>query len=163
MQAIPVEQLVYVDESGLDDPGSYRRYGRAPRGEPLVGEISGKRARRISFIAALNHRQLLAPLRFEGTTNTEIFNLWVETCLVPTLRPGQMVVMDNARFHKSDKTQELLAAAGCQLRFLPAYSPDFNPIEPVWAIVKARIRRDRGPDQPFEEAIDEQLKQVNIM
>lgn len=110
-----------------------------------------------------NERQLKAPFRFEGATNTEVFNLWLEKCLLPTLHPGQIVVMDNARFHKSLKTQELITAARCVLRFLPPYSPDLNPIEPVWAIVKARIRRDRIPSQPFVGAIDQQLKQVNII
>ncbi len=163
IQAIPPERLVYIDESGLEENGSSRAYGRAAQGEPVPGAVSGKRSPRISLIAAFTNRQLKAPFRFEGATNTDVFNLWVHQCLVPTLQSGQIVIMDNARFHQSAKTQELIAAAHCQVRFLPPYSPDLNPIEPVWAIVKARIRRDRLPHQPFVKAIDAQLKHVDIL
>lgn len=163
MKDVPSERLVYIDESGLEENGSYRAYGRAPQAETVLGEVSGKRSPRISLIAAFTNRQLTAPFRFEGYTNTEVFQTWVKHCLVPTLHPGQMVIMDNARFHKSVKTRELIAAAHCHVRFLPPYSPDFNPIEPVWALVKARIRRDRLPQQSLVKAIDAQLKRVNIL
>lgn len=163
MKDLPPERLVSIDESGLEENGSYRTYGRAPQGKQVLGDVSGKRSTRISLIAAFNHRQLKAPFRFDGYTNTEVFNLWVQQCFVPTLNPDQMVIMDHARFHKSVKTQELIAAAHCHVRFLPPYSPDFNPIEPVWAIVKTMIRRDRFPQQSFVGAIDEQLKRVNIL
>ena len=95
VQAIPTDQLVYVDKNGLKESSNYHHYGRAPHGEPIQGHISGKRATQMSFIAALNQQQLKAMFRFAGTMHTGIYNHWGETYLVPTLRRNQMVVMDN--------------------------------------------------------------------
>ena len=75
-----------------------------------------------------------------GTCYTELFNLWVETILLPALKPGQVVILDNVTFHKSEKTKALIENANCALLFLPPYSPDFDPIETIWANLKAKIR-----------------------
>ena len=91
---------------------------------------------------------------FTGTCNTEVFNTWVEKCLVPILKLGQVVVMDNATFHKSDKTRKLIEDAGCKLIFLPPYSPDLNPIEIFWANLKAKIRNVINNFQTLAQAID---------
>jgi transposase len=77
---------------------------------------------------------------FNGTYNTNFFNIWVEQCLIKALKPGQVVVMDNASFHKSQNTRELIESIGCKLIFLPPYSPDLNPIEKFWANMKRWIR-----------------------
>jgi transposase len=82
----------------------------------------------------------LAPFCFQGTCNTELFNIWVERFLCPALKPGQVVILDNATFHKSEKTKELIENRRCTLFFLPPYSPDLNPIETFWANLKAKIR-----------------------
>lgn len=149
----PKDLLVYVDESGVDSY-VHRSFARAPRGELVYGEIFGKYYARESFIAAKCGSQILAPFCFQGTCNTELFNQWVETFLVPSLIPGQVVILDNATFHKSEKTKELVENAGCSLLFLPPYSPDLNPIETFWAILKARIRTFLPQSLTLAQAID---------
>lgn len=155
--ACDADDLVWVDECGLNKD-LYRPYGRCPRHQRLYGDISGKRITpRISMIAAYGQGHLSAPFRFEGYTDTYVFNLWLETCLLPTLRPGQIVIMDNASFHKSNKTCELIESVGCQLLFLPPYSPDLNKIERQWAILKQGIRANQLPDLSLIQKLDQQL------
>ena len=154
---IPLDKLVYLDESGVNE-NLQREFGWSPRGEKIHGDISGKERNRLSVIAALNAKNIKAPFFFKGYTDTEVFNGWVEDCLVPELKEGQTVILDNASFHKSLKTKTLIEEAGCYLKYLPTYSPDFNPIEPQWAILKARIRKHRQQNQSIESAIDTVFK-----
>jgi transposase len=144
---------VYIDESGVDDR-LYRQYGRAPRGEQVPGNISGKKTERISLIAGLNQNQWIAPLRFDGSCNTEVVNAWAENCLAPCLKAGQVVIWDNASFHKASRMKKIVEAKGARLLPLPTYSPDLNPIENYWAVTKARLRKHKTPDIPLSEAID---------
>lgn len=92
------------------------------------------------MIAGLCNNKIIAPFTHEITTDAELFNGWLEKCLIPELRPGQVIVMDNYSIHKTNKTKELIEAAGCKLLFLPPYSPDLNPIEQYWAIIKAKCK-----------------------
>ena len=147
------DDLGYLDESGIEE-ALHRPFARAPRGTTVGGDIAGSTSQRISLIAALNRSQLLAPMRFEGYWDTEVFNAWLEHALVPELRPGQTVLMDKASFHKSPATKALIEGKGCHLKYLPTYSPDRNPIEPQWAILKARLRKHHQPHQTLEKAID---------
>ena len=128
-----------MDEVGVDER-LHRPYGYSEKGQRVFGEISGHRGNRISIIGAYCQRQLIAPLHFEGYTNTEVFNDWLENILVPELTVGQIVIMDNASFHKSSKTRSVIEKAGCSLLYLPTYSPDLNPIEKQWANLKNFIR-----------------------
>ncbi|MGK7913651.1 MAG: transposase, partial [Synechococcus sp.] len=91
--------------------------------------------------AGWSQGSVLAPMTFEGYCDTVVFETWVEQMLVPSLNSGQVVVMDNASFHKSRRTRELIEQAGCQLMFLPTYSPDLNKIEKFWARLKHRLRQ----------------------
>lgn len=122
-----------------------------------MGEVSGTRAHRLSLITALNGSHLLAPMRFEGYCDTYVFNTWLEQVLLPALKPGQTVIMDNASFHKSSDTQRLITSKGCTLKFLPTYSPDLNPIEHHWAILKARLRKLMTPHLSLAKAMDQTL------
>ncbi len=81
------------------------------------------------MIAALCNQNLIAPFTVEGACNRTVFEMWLETCLLPALEPGQVVVMDNATFHKGGRIEQLIQNAGCKLLYLPPYSPDFNKIE----------------------------------
>jgi len=103
--------LVYLDESGVEET-LQRPYARAPRGTKITGEVSGAHTHRISLIAALHESRLLAPMRFEGYCDTLVFNAWVEQVLLPELRPGQTVLLDNASFHKSPITKTLIESKG---------------------------------------------------
>jgi len=154
---IPISNLVYLDESGVNE-NLQREYGWAPRGAKIEGEVSGKTRKRLSMIAALNVQNIKAPFFFEGYTDTEVFNGWIEDCLVPELKVGQTVVLDNASFHKSPQTKNLVESAGCYLKYLPTYSPDFNPIEQQWAILKARIRKHRKQNESINSAISTVFK-----
>lgn len=92
------------------------------------------------MIAGLCNKRVIAPLIYKATTDTTLFNNWLENCLAPHLKTGQLVVMDNYIIHKSDKTRQIIENTGAKLLFLPPYSPDLNPIENTWALIKQIIR-----------------------
>ena len=131
------ESLVYVYESGFSHE-SYRPHGWEARGQRVYGDYSGERLSRTSLLLAQCSMKRFSPLLFSGTCTTALFNRWLEQSLLPQLRPGQTVVMDNAAIHKSKETKQLIGKAGCELLFLPPYSPDFNPIEKTFGILKKR-------------------------
>lgn len=145
--------MVYIDESGIDQ-FLQPAYGWSRKGVLVYGEVSGKRYDRESFVAAKIENRVIAPFCYKGTCNTLLFNRWVEKILCPLLSPGQIVIMDNATFHKSAKTKELIKNAGCTLKFLPPYSPDLNPIEIFWANFKESLRKIINKFQSLSQAID---------
>jgi len=133
------ERLVYIDESGIELTTCKDR-GWGKRSEKLVAKKSGKYYERTNIIAGLVNNKSIAPMVFNGSCNTDLFNKWVEHFLIKELKIGQVVIMDNASFHKSQKTKELIESVGCRLIFLPPYSPDLNPIEKFWANMKRWIK-----------------------
>ena len=110
------------------------------------------------MIAAYCQKQLFAPFTVEGSCNRTVFETWLETCLIPTLQPGQVVIMDNATFHKGGRIQELIESAGCRLLYWPPYSPDLNRIEKCWAWLKSRIRHLLSGSKDLRSAIESVLK-----
>ncbi len=96
----------------------------------------------------------MAPFCYKGTCDTRLFNIWLKDFLIPELKAGQVVIMDNATFHKSKETQELIKKSGCRILFLPPYSPDLNPIEKFWANFKKMVRSNLEKIQTLAEAID---------
>ena len=104
-------------------------YGWNEKGERFHALKSGSRGGRVNMIAAWCHGELFAPFTVEGACNRTVFETWLETCLIPSLKPGQVIIKGNATFHKGGRIQELIEAAGCQLQYLPPYSPDLNKIE----------------------------------
>jgi transposase len=98
------------------------------------------------------NNELFAPLLFQGYCNSEIYFIYLKQVLIPALKPGQIVVIDNASFHKSKKITELVEKAQCKILFLPPYSPHFNPIEHLWAPLKKKIRVLFSSSQDFYDA-----------
>lgn len=127
---------------------------------PIQSEISGKKYERESFIAGKIGKRIIAPFCFKGMCNTQVVNTWISRVLVPVLKPGQVVVMDNASFHKSAKTKELIESAGCKLIFLPPYSPDLNPIEKVWANLKNSLSKIIHTFKSLSDALDFLFQQI---
>jgi transposase len=114
--------------------------GWGKKGEMLTGKKSGKYYERTNIIAGYVNKKSIAPMVFNGSCNTLLFESWIEQFLIKELEPNQVVIMDNASFHKSQKTKELIESVGCKLIFLPPYSPDLNPIEKFWANMKRWIK-----------------------
>jgi transposase len=118
-----------------------RRYGRCPRGQRLVAHVPWGHWKTITFVAALRADKITAPCVFDGPIDGESFLAYVEQSVVPTLQQGDIVVMDNLSSHKVAGVREAIEAAGAELRYLPAYSPDLNPIEQLFAKLKALLRK----------------------
>lgn len=118
-----------------------RRHGRAARGARLVAGVPHGHWKTNTFVAALRLDGITAPCVIEGAMNGALFRAWVEQVLAPTLRPGDIVVMDNLGSHKVAGVRAAIEAVGAELRYLPPYSPDLNPIEQVFAKLKARLRK----------------------
>lgn len=154
---IPSEDLVYIDETGIEH-NAIRANCWTKRGVEIIGERSGKHRLRTSVMAALNGDEIKAPIRYSGTANTELFLYWLEKVLLPELKRGQVLIMDNCSIHKSTIVEELINSVGCRLIYLPPYSPDFNPIENYWAVMKNNIKKIRDKFDNILEAIDETLK-----
>jgi transposase len=118
-----------------------RRYGRCPRGQRLVSGVPWGHWKTTTFVAALRVNQVTAPCVFDGPIDGESFLAYIEQCVVPTLLQGDIVMMDNLASHKVAGVREAIEAAGCTLRYLPSYSPDLNPIEQLFAKLKALLRK----------------------
>lgn len=158
---IPRDKLIYVDESGLDKP-VYREYGRNTIGSKVYADITGKRFNRTSIISGYSAtlKILIAPYIYEGYTDTNFFNCWIEQKLVPELTKGQVIIIDNASFHKSERAINLVEQASCKIIFLPPYSPDLNPIEQQWSILKQRLRNNPKHQERF---LDTLIEEINYM
>jgi transposase len=113
-----------------------RRYGRAPCGQRLIDYAPHGHWKTTTYVAALRHDRLTAPMVVDGPVDTSIFLAYVEQVLAKTLQPGDIVIMDNLSSHKSPKVRQLIEAAGAELAYLPPYSPDLNPIEMVFSKIK---------------------------
>ena len=141
------ERLIFIDESGLSTKMARRR-GWAPKGERCRAAIPHGHWKAITFVGGLTLDGFVAPMLLDGPMDGECFLAWVEQMLVPTLRPGDLVVMDNLPAHKTQDVHAAITAAGAQRFLLPPYSPDLNPIEMVFAKLKTMLRKD--PERTIE-------------
>lgn len=130
---------MFLDECGTHTSLT-RRYARAPKGQRAVGQVPRNRGRNLTLLAALSSRGVQAELVIEGGVNGHVFVAYVEQVLVPTLRPGDVVVLDNLGAHRVPMVRALIEAAGATVLFLPPYSPDLNPIEELFSKLKTRLR-----------------------
>lgn len=153
MNGVLPQDRVYVDEAGVEDTLSYA-YGWSPKGTRCWGERLGHRTQRVSMAAAWCCGEVLAPLTFEGYCDSVLIEAWFEQELAPRLRQGQVVIIDNASFHRAKALQAILAQAHCSLLLLPPYSPDLNRIEPLWNKLKRKIELDQKPYRSFRLKVD---------
>ena len=131
---------MFVDETWAKT-NMTRTHGRAPRGQRLVARVPHGRWSTLTFLAALRSDRIAAPCVVDGPINGAIFLAWVQQFLVPALRPGDVVVLDNLGSHKGAAVRRAIRAAGAHLLFLPPYSPDLNPIEMMFAKLKTLLRK----------------------
>jgi transposase len=134
------ERLVFIDETWAKT-NMARTHGRARRGTRLRVGVPHGHWKTTTVVAALSLRGMIAPFVLSGPINRDAFEAYVERVLVPELRPGDIVVMDNLSSHKGPRVRSMIEAAGARLLFLPPYSPDFNPIENAFAKLKALLRK----------------------
>lgn len=139
--------LVFVDETSTHTALTRRR-ARAPRGERAVGRVPRNHGPNVTLLAALTPKGIGPAITIMGAVDSTVFTAYAEQVLAPALRPGQVVILDNLSAHKSEDVRKAVAAAGAHLLFLPAYSPDFTPIELAFAKVKEALRAAaaRTPD-----------------
>lgn len=133
-------RLVFIDETAVST-NMVRLRGRAARGVRLIGRVPLGHWETITFVGALRHNKMTAPMMIKGAMSGEMFLAYVEQCLVPTLKRGDVVVMDNFAAHKVPGIREAIEKAGATLRYLPKYSPDLNPIELSYSQFKAWLRK----------------------
>jgi transposase len=133
-------KLVFVDETGAAT-NMARRYGRRRRGKRLRCGVPHGHYKAITFVCGLRLRGVVAPKAYDHAMNAETFEAWLEHCLLPTLEEGDIVVLDNLSAHKTPRVAEILAKKSCMVRYLPPYSPDFNPIEKAYSKLKATLRK----------------------
>ncbi len=135
----PATAVVFLDETSTQTV-MIRARGRAPRGTRVVASVPRNHGTNITCIAALTPTGIRAPLVFAGALDGAIFVQWLRDRLLPTLTPGTTIVLDNLSVHRTAAARAVIEAAGCRVRFLPAYSPDFNPIELAFAKLKTHLR-----------------------
>ena len=152
IEEIAEEKRVYIDKSGFQTYYD-REYGYAPKGEKVFGEIAGKKYARTNLVAARVGDHILAPMYYNQNTNSEIFEIWFENQLTPLLHPGDVVIMDNASFHRKSELSEIAERRQIRVLFLPPYSPELNPIEKTWANIKRWLKNNIRFHSSFEDAL----------
>jgi len=151
---IPSETLLYIDETGIDSY-LYREHCWSKRGEKVYAEVCGKKFRRVGIVAAQRGNEIIAPLQYDGTMDSALFEAWFETSLLPAAPRGSVIVMDNASFHRKVKLRELVQAKelGHRLLFLPPYSPELNHIEHFWSWLKRTLAKSLHMFHSFDDAL----------
>jgi transposase len=159
LEEIPEEKRVYVDECGIN---TYlqREYGRAERGKLVEDTKPGKRFVRLNIIGAVANKKYYAIENYRHSTDAAFFEKWFEKTLLENIPNSCTVIMDNARFHRKKRLEEL-SQGKANLLFLPPYSPDFNPIEHSWANMKHFIRSEQKKYENLDIAVNEFFKNIS--
>ena len=152
IKRISSKNLVYVDEAGIDQY-LFREYARAPRGQTVVGKVSGKKFERTNIVAGICCGEWVSPMQYSHSTDSELFEFWFEHCLLKEVKHGKYIVLDNATFHRKARLAELAESKKCMVIFLPPYSPDLNPIEKKWAWLKQKLREILLASESLDHAL----------
>jgi transposase len=156
------DNLVFLDESSINT-GMTRLYGRATGGDRVVDYTPDVRLERTTVLSSVRANGDMVPLVFEGSLNGDIFKEYVAQCLAPTLKAGDVVIMDNLSSHKVAGAIDPILAVGAKVLYLPPYSPDFNPIEMMWSKVKAYLRKVKARTKILlEVAVAEALNNITV-
>jgi transposase len=140
-----------------------RLYGRAPKGERVVGTVPQNYGANVTMLAALGSHGVEAVMTIDSATDTEVFRAYVTQVLRPTLHPGDIVIMDNLRVHKAVGIRQAIEQAGAQVVYLPPYSPDLSPIEPCWSKLKTALRTAKARTrEALEQAIAQALATITV-
>jgi len=151
--------LTYIDETGVDEY-FHRDKCRAKRGVKVYGSVSGRKYNRTNIVAAQCDGVIIAPMEYTGTTDHYVFETWFEKVLLAQFPEGQTFIMDNATFHRKKILHKLTHRAKCEILFLPAYSPDLNPIENTWANMKAYLRNYASKYECMDDALSDYFQMV---
>ena len=156
-----IDKLIFLDESGTNT-GMTRLYGRAPSDERVVDYTPDVRFERTSILSSVRTNGDMVPMVYEGALNGDLFKAYIVQFLVPTLREGDIVIMDNLTSHKVAGVVDPIISAGAKVVYLPPYSPDFNPIEMMWSKIKAYLRKVKARTKDLlEKAIADALNLVS--
>ena len=154
------QNLIFIDESGAN-LGMTRSYARGVGGERIKMPAGMLHGPKLSMISAISVEEVVSSLYGEWSTDGDIFLAFIQKCLVPKLTPGKKVVMDNVPFHKMQSVREAIEATGAELEFLPAYSPDFSPIENMWSKIKTILQKFSARNlKEFKKAIKVAFKSI---
>jgi transposase len=162
-EEIDAERIVFVDEMGSNT--SLRPlYAWSPKGKRAFGSAPRNWGKNVTLLASITLEGLGECLAVEGPTTREVFEAYLERVLAPTLRPGRVVVVDNLSAHKGGRVKEIVEGRGCQLLYLPPYSPDFNPIEQAFSKIKGLLRRaEARTREALIEAMGRALSALSAM
>ena len=153
--------MIFIDETWAKT-NMTRLHGRCAKGKRLIGKVPQGHRKTLTFVAGLRCDGIIAPCVFDGPINAESFLAWVIQFLVPDLRPGDIVVMDNLSSHKGKAVRRAIRAAGAKLFFLPPYSPDLNPIEKAFSKLKTLLRKENARTiAQVEECIARLLREID--
>jgi transposase len=159
-EQVETERLLFVDEMGTNTSLS-PAYAWAPKGQRAYWSVPRNRGANTTVLSSMSVKGMGPSLTVEGTTTSVVFEAYVEQVLAPTLRKGQVVVMDNLSAHKGERVRELIEERGCKLIYLPSYSPDYNPIEEVFSKIKRLVRKaEARTREALLEAIGSALSAV---
>jgi len=160
-EQVEVERLVFVDEMGTNTSLS-PIYAWAPKGQRAYWSVPRNRGANTTLLSSMSVEGMGPALSVEGSTTSVVFEAYVQQVLAPSLRGGQVVVMDNLSAHKGERVKELIEGRGCELIYLPSYSPDFNPIEEAFSKIKRLVRKaEARTKEALVEAIGSALSAVS--
>jgi transposase len=160
VKQLPTQDLVIIDETGTQI-NMTPLYAYAPRGERAVGKVPRNYGTNLTLIASLSLEGMGEAMLLDGSADAAAFETYIEQILAPSLRPGQIVILDNLSIHLGPRVKQAIEARGCQLLFLPAYSPDFSPIEGAFSKLKVLLRRvGARTREALQNAIIEALPRI---
>ena len=162
-QKVDPTRLVFVDEMGTNTSLS-PVYAYSPKGRRAYAEVPRNRGKNTTLLSSMSLEGMGPCLAVEGATSATVFESYVEQLLAPTLRRGQIIVVDNLSAHKGERVRELIEARGCELLYLPPYSPDFNPIEEAFSKIKGLLRKAQARSREvLVEALGRAISAVSAM